>query len=232
MSLRIATWNMCRGNYLKKRAALAELAPDVAIIQEANGIAGLLPGDLWHGPNSRTGISVLTGDKHSVAVDAIDERAIWSITPLKIRGQHDLNLLAVWTRLETGGYVKSLWDALDCYGDFLRHKRCIVMGDFNASAIWDKPRGKVDFSRLAQRLETEFGLKSAYHSFFDEKYGEETRATHYFQWKADRPFHIDYCFVPADWHILGVQVDPYESWKGLSDHCPVVVDVELPSMTP
>jgi hypothetical protein len=232
MPLRIATWNMCRGNYLKKRAALAELAPDVAIIQEANGIAGLLPGDLWHGPNPRTGISVLTGDKHSVAVDAIDERAIWSIPPLKIRGQHDLNLLAVWTRLETGGYVKSLWDALDCYGDFLRHKPCIVMGDFNASAIWDKPRGKVDFSRLARRLETDFGLKSAYHSYFSESYGVETRATYHREWKVAKPFHIDYCFVPADWSIQEVRLGPYEHWRALSDHCPLVVDVEPPSMTP
>lgn len=232
MPLRIATWNMCRGDYVKKRAALAELAPDVAILQEANGTAGLLPGDLWHGSNARTGISILTGDKHAVTVDTIDDASIWSIAPLRIRGSHDFNLLAVWTRPETGGYVKSLWDALDCYGDFLRERPCIVIGDFNANAIWDKPRGAVDFSRLAQRLEREFGLKSAYHSFFDEKFGEETRATHYFQWKADRPFHIDYCFVPKGWQVLGVRVDPYEIWRGLSDHCPLVVDVEPPSMTP
>lgn len=224
---RLATWNFSRGNYLQKRDAFRSHTPDLGVIQEANGTAPLPAGDLWHGPNPRSGVAVISSPAVSVSISKQDVRAHWSIVPLEVRGKLSFNALAVWTRPEGGGYVRSLAAALDCYQEFLAQGPSVVLGDFNANAIWDKPKGKLDFSRLANRLDQEFGLVSAYHSYFGEEYGKETRATHYFQWKHDRPFHIDYCFLPKHWVLANVSVDAYDTWSKFSDHRALVVDVAI-----
>jgi endonuclease/exonuclease/phosphatase family metal-dependent hydrolase len=41
----------------------------------------------------------------------------------------------------------------------------------------------------------------------------------------DRP--LDYCFVPESWPIRGVSVGGEGAWAGLSDHRPVVVDLDV-----
>jgi endonuclease/exonuclease/phosphatase family metal-dependent hydrolase len=43
----------------------------------------------------------------------------------------------------------------------------------------------------------------------------------------DRPFHLDYCFVPRRWQLDRVLVGNYADWASLSDHRPVVVDVTV-----
>ena len=72
------------------------------------------------------------------------------------------------------------------------------------------------------------GLTSAYHAFFDEAHGKETRPTYYFQWKETKPFHLDYCFIPNAWlpALRNVRVEPYEAWKAHSDHRPLTVDID------
>jgi endonuclease/exonuclease/phosphatase family metal-dependent hydrolase len=72
---------------------------------------------------------------------------------------------------------------------------------------------------------------SAYHSFFREEQGQESRPTLYFQWNELKPFHIDYCFLPGPWvkQIAQVEVGEYNKWKGLSDHRPLIVDIDFNS---
>ncbi len=72
------------------------------------------------------------------------------------------------------------------------------------------------------------GLVSAYHAFYEEAHGQETRPTYYFQWKEAKPFHLDYCFIPKAWvpDLRKVSVEPYERWKAHSDHRMITVEVE------
>ena len=77
---------------------------------------------------------------------------------------------------------------------------------------------------VSRRLHSE-GLVSAYHG--DRPLGRESDPTHYFQWRQDRPFHLDYCFVPRSWLLDRVHVGNYADWASLSDHRPVVVDVRV-----
>ena len=102
-----------------------------------------------------------------------------------------------------------------------------MIGDFNANAIWDNPKKDYDFSRLANRLESEFKYKSAYHDYFGEAYGKESIPTHYFWWKEDRKFHIDYCYIPNDITINKVDIGNYIDWSSLSDHRPMIVDINF-----
>lgn len=68
---------------------------------------------------------------------------------------------------------------------------------------------------------------SAYHAFHDEAHGAETRPTYYFQWKEQRPYHIDYCFLPKTWAgaIRRVEIGAYEPRRPHSDHRPLLVEV-------
>lgn len=55
--------------------------------------------------------------------------------------------------------------------------------------------------------------------------------TYFFRWKENRPFHIDYCFLPAGWRsaIRSVGVRPFNEAHWQSDHRPVVVELDLPA---
>jgi hypothetical protein len=220
--MKLVTWNCCRGDYLAKRELLSKLAPDVAVIQEARRTRAWPPGDLWFGPNPKNGLSVLTANGYSAEPLPASQAAPWSIVPIQITGPTRFNLLAVWTRKETG-YVAGLAQALSTYSDFLMEEPSVVMGDFNANAIWDKPRAKVDFSRVAKRLQAEFGLVSVYHAHFGESFGVESQATHHFRWNASQAFHIDYCFVPEAWKIESVSIESDTTWGTVSDHRPLAV---------
>jgi endonuclease/exonuclease/phosphatase family metal-dependent hydrolase len=115
----------------------------------------------------------------------------------------------VWTwRAPT--YGRTLLKGLQAYKGLLADGPAVVAGDFNSNAIWDRENPGANHS-MAVELLAGCDLVSAYHEFFDEPHGQENheRATHYHGWKSDRPFHIDYCFVPrhrysavpADAHI-------------------------------
>jgi endonuclease/exonuclease/phosphatase family metal-dependent hydrolase len=71
------------------------------------------------------------------------------------------------------------------------------------------------------------GVVSAYHSFFSEDDGAETRPTYYFWHRQERPFHLDYVFLPHSWieRVTNVEVGSFAQWKVASDHMPVLVDV-------
>jgi exonuclease III len=70
-------------------------------------------------------------------------------------------------------------------------------------------------------------IVSAYHRFFSEEHGRETRPTHYFWHRKNRGFHIDYLFLSEDWatRIRDVEVGGYDKWAKLSDHVPLIVSL-------
>jgi len=74
------------------------------------------------------------------------------------------------------------------------------------------------------------GLVSAYHNFFHEDFGKETRPTYFHQGKKENPFHLDYCFLPKEWipMIDRVEVGKYSEWGQISDHVPLIVDLKFP----
>ena len=223
--IRLATWNCCRASVAKTAEAVAALGASVTVLQEARRPAELPLGHIWVGKNSQNGLAVVPGAGYRVALGPVASSAPWSIVPVRVSGRQKLHLLMVWTRQEHG-YIQGLDAALSTYARFLTSAPSVVIGDFNANAIWDGPRRPTDFSRVAARLKDQFGLVSAYHARSGEAFGSESQATHYFWRRRTRPFHIDYCFVPERWvRDLGeVAILDAAPWDALSDHRPVVVD--------
>jgi endonuclease/exonuclease/phosphatase family metal-dependent hydrolase len=70
-------------------------------------------------------------------------------------------------------------------------------------------------------------LVSGYHEYFSELQDGESWRTLYMFRHEDKPYHIDYIFVPREWasRLRTVEVGKFEAWSKLSDHCQVIVDV-------
>jgi hypothetical protein len=77
------------------------------------------------------------------------------------------------------------------------------------------------------------GLVSAYHSRYAEAQGRETRPTFFLYRHQQRPYHIDYCFLPTTWlsRIRDVTVGDHAAWASKSDHMPLTVDLGQPAPT-
>ena len=81
------------------------------------------------------------------------------------------------------------------------------------------------FAHIA-RLEAA-GLVSAYHAFTGAIPGQEPVPTHYFRTHRDKPFHIDYCYIPTAWmaRLENVSIAPFEDFAPLSDHRPITITI-------
>jgi endonuclease/exonuclease/phosphatase family metal-dependent hydrolase len=105
------------------------------------------------------------------------------------------------------------------------------MGDLNTNLFWDSHHPAGENHTALMDLTEKLGLVSAYHHFFGEAQGAETRPTCYLLWKRERPYHLDYCFVPKSWasRIRRVEVGTFEEWQKHSDHRPLLVELSPPS---
>jgi len=223
----------------RKREHLYRLMPDVAVIPECSesclklcmrdGFEGR-----WFGDNPRKGLGILAARPLHIR-RAQKPQGKWVIPVTISSGQHDFQLVAVWTMpipgSTTKSYIGQLYQAVVKHPQWFSGKNCIVCGDFNSNKFWDGSRKEGNHSALVQRLE-ERGLVSSYHHFFSELQGDESRPTYYFWHRKNRGYHIDYIFLPKEWAsaIESVEVGSHADWARLSDHVPVIVEVTVPTI--
>jgi exodeoxyribonuclease III len=225
--MRLIAWNCCRGPMVKKASALEALAPDVAVLSEALAPERESAQLHWYPSNaSRLGIQVRAFGPYTLRRLPRAELPN-CVVPLRVVGPRSFNLLAVWT-WPAPSYVKAFQNGLAAYARLLHGGPTVVAGDFNGNPVFDrhKPRARW-WSAGFDALEAA-GLVSADHRFHGVDYGAEPHATHHFLRKPERPFHIDFCFVPAGWsgRRLQVAIAHGPDWSTLSDHFPLVVETE------
>lgn len=225
--MRIVVWNCFRGDPSKRLEELSAIRPDVVVLPESRAPEKESDRLVWSGRAGELGTAVLTTVSYRVVRAPLVPDASPSATPFQIRGPVSFNLLAVWTFKEPT-YAHGLSRVIDAYEPFIRSGPTVVAGDFNGNAIWDKDNKKVNYSVNARRLEADCGLKSAYHVRTGEAPGTETQPTHYFRWKREQSFHIDYCFVPESWVVASVEVGGFEHFT-TSDHRPLAVTLVIPA---
>jgi endonuclease/exonuclease/phosphatase family metal-dependent hydrolase len=129
------------------------------------------------------------------------------------------------------GYVQCVLAAAETYRELISSSPCVLMGDLNSSVAYrSQCTAAFNHSALVALLKP-MDLSRAYHGFFGEEQGLETRPTYYSRPQRNKPFHIDYCFLPESWaeQITHVEVGGFDDWKGLSDHRPLVVDIDINS---
>jgi len=107
--------------------------------------------------------------------------------------------------------------------------------DFNLLAVWTWPapsytraflNGLAAYQRLLERGPAVVAGDFNGNPVFDK---HKARAKWWTQ-GFERPFHIDFCFVPQRWAEtrLQVEVPTGPSWRALSDHFPLVVEAGGP----
>jgi endonuclease/exonuclease/phosphatase family metal-dependent hydrolase len=227
--VRIATWNCYRGQCLERAAQLAPLAPDVAVIQEcAKPPARSGRRVAWFGANPTHGVGVVCTPPFKVSRGRTDATLDHTAFPAVVTGPTAFHLLAIWA-LPRPSYVSAMLQALDTYADFLLSAPSVVIGDFNCFAQWQGDAPSRRHVELARRLRDEFSLISAYHAAPAYNASSPDDPTYFFRWEERRPFHIDYCFVPAAWRsaIQSVHVGRYDERHWRSDHRPLLVDLDL-----
>lgn len=227
--MRITTWN-CHHGALDERCRLLHTpVSDVCILQECYRPRAVDDRQLWSGdfasPNAK-GIGVKVSESHQVQAGPLVADIGTGALPFTIRQTTGptMHMLAICAE-PLPSYAKYTDRALDAYGEFLKGENAILVGDFNSSPIFDPSGSKHPHSQLADRLSEEFGLVSAYHCVHTD---QPEMPTYYHNRKQDKPFHIDYCFVPREWakDIKGVTVGGFRDWIAESDHMPVTVDVD------
>lgn len=226
--MRIATWNCARGPWPKKRQAINSIGADLAVITEAPKAAAS-DGLHWTGNHlARNGTTVIAGPGFHVERLPTRDGAP-CVTPFRVSGLREFTVLAVWTwpAAPYKNYKEPLLAGLQAYGTL--PGPFVIAGDFNGNACFDRPRTRLKCSTCLAAVEA-LDVVSAYHVFNGEEYGRETQPTQYQIRRESMPFHLDYVFLPKEWQpaIRSVRIPGYREFS-VSDHRPVIVDVDLPA---
>jgi exonuclease III len=231
ISMRLVSWNCCDG-LRQKYSAIADLNPDILILQEVRrtDLEDLPDGTSfqWVGLAGKKGLAVLGRNGWSVDLGGeIAER--WFLPVVLARGDVRLRAVGVWSA-KADGYARPTVRAMEALAEFLLAERCFVVGDFNASSVFDKKYPAAShFARIVQALESK-GLRSAWHHFRIEQFGAESTATFHMYRQREKAYHLDYAFLSSDLlqKAKDVRLGSFEDWvsSGRSDHVPLVIDFE------
>jgi exodeoxyribonuclease-3 len=243
--VRIVAWN-CNMALDRKVEGLLALKPDIAVVSEcagpeklrARGAAWMQREPVWIGRNRHKGLAVFAFNEFSVRLAPSYHPSLRYIAPVHVDGPVQCNLLAVWAQNASAGGVRKnrsgpLRRSLVRYKEFLGGAPAIIAGDLNSNVIWDKPGWRDNHATKVKILEESFGLVSAYHALRGEAHGQESEPTLYWRDRTkDGPtYHIDYVFLPSPWiaRVSHLSIGTFEAWCGsrLSDHAPVIVDIDL-----
>ncbi len=226
--LRIAAWNCCAGPLATKLAAARRLRADILVLPEAPRVPETAQA-AWIGDNPRKGLAVLARPPWRVQRVTVPRVTLPRyFLPVLIRGPETFMLWGVWAHaFGADRYVRATHRALDeCHAHVAREQP-LLLGDFNSHSRWDHehPPDR-SHSALVRRLAA-LGYVSAYHHCRRRAHGREGHATFYEYRHRDRPYHLDYAFVPAGMvpRLRRVRVGQHRTWTRWSDHMPLVLEL-------
>jgi exodeoxyribonuclease-3 len=237
--MKLMTWN-CQGAFRKKLDLILAQQPDILVVQECEqpdkldfGSTIQRPKDYyWYGDNIHKGIGIYSFCDFKLELLTTFNPAFRYILPFLVTGYgYSFTLIAIWARDNKENYkaryIGQVWLAINHYMDLLG-KMTILIGDFNSSIIWDYKDRVGNHSDVVRELATK-NIHSVYHRNFNVEQGKEKHPTFFLQRKVNKPYHIDYCFASADLlsKVRNVEVGTYEDWIGISDHTPLMIDIDL-----
>ena len=225
--MKVITWN-CNLNLVKKFDHISKESPDIAIIQECEKLdENYFPNSkyFWLGKNEKKGLGVIVFNHSAKVSESLNEKLIYFL-PIET---DILNIIGVWAYNHRASpkfgvdFSGNTSDALTNYEALLSsNKKLLFAGDFNNSVIWDKGNKENNFLNINNKLNS-LGLKSSYHEYSNEKFGEESKGTLFHTKKQNKPYFIDYIYY-KEMNLSKVYVGQYDEWISLSDHMPVIAE--------
>lgn len=235
--MKIITWN-CQGAFRKKVESILALKPDILIIQECEhpdkldfSKSFVKPNDsYWYSDGGKKGIAVFSFCEYKIKLLPEFNPQFRYILPFQLTNANaSLLLFAVWAmnnkENRIARYIGQVWFAINHYLDLL-DKNVIIIGDFNSNKIWDYKDRVGSHSDVVNKLQ-EKEIISVYHHISDIEQGKELHPTFYMFRKREKPYHIDYCFASKDImkKIKSIEVGKYEDWISISDHMPLIIQL-------
>lgn len=224
--MRLISWN-CNGGFRKKATLLLQYEPDILVVPECeNPSCYAFPVEMtehyssyWTGASAPKGLGLFV--KKPLSPQSPDTLSPFrDFLPLRLK---NCNLIGVWTHKP--GYIEDVYDLLSTQHELIG-QRSILAGDFNSNSIWDRSHGAKCHSAVVRLLNNR-GLVSVWHAYHSEEQGKETVPTYFHRRNPSAPFHIDYCFTPPSW-IGSVSIGAQDEWLSLSDHMPLILDLNIP----
>jgi exonuclease III len=234
--MKLVTWNAA----MRFRDKIEEILPfsaDILVIPEceapekwrkSNNLQSINQ-FLWFGDNPNKGIGIITlNNNYQIEIHPSYNKDFRYIIPILVSGEQNFILFAIWaqnTNRQYDSYIGQIYLALDYYKSLLNDP-CIIVGDWNSNKIFDYIKRVGTHSEVVEFLKS-VGIMSAYHTYFNEEHGEETKPTHYFRKDKDMPFHIDYVFASETIlkQLSFIEVGTFEEWIKFSDHTPIYVEI-------
>lgn len=229
----VVSWN-CAGALRKKFQAIDRLAPDICIVQECEDPAQSKSDAyrewagtyLWTGGNKNRGLGIFVRPGIKLEPVPLDSGALESFLPCRV--QDSLLLLGVWTKSSTSHdyrYIGQMWKYLQLHRGALGTFPTIVVGDLNSNSVWDSQHSMASHSMVVKEL-SDIGMESAYHKVTGASQGKEPTPTFFMHRKLEKPYHIDYAFLPSAWASnCQVEIGSPGDWLALSDHMPLKVGI-------
>lgn len=229
-NVRLIAWNCHHGSISNRLTELARYAPAIVFLQECTPVDEV--------PSLNRFVTQRVNDRKCVALGSLG--ATYQIVKLRSRancgravvgatvaGPISFAALGIWS--QGPGYADDVMKTLDAYRNVLRSGPAVVMGDLNSGTNMVGKKSTRGHLRIVNAL-ADLGLVSAYHAFYHVEHGHETHPTYRHQRKPSKPWHIDFCFVPANWieNLVSVEVLDGEAWTARSDHLPLKVDIRIP----
>lgn len=232
--MKLATWN-CAMALKKKHEKLLTLGADLMVIQECSRSdirqLGQTPecSSVWFGKNRNKGLGVLAKAPWVIR-EAHALKPRWA-GKLVIDGPASLELFPVWactSKRPAKRYIEHVHYLLDLMEQTPLSPFAIVAGDFNSNSFWDSDFGAQSHSAAVERFR-KLGMESAYHEFLGTPQGAERHPTFWFRKNKRTVYHLDYAFLSRSLlsKLRNVAVGHCNDWLSLSDHAPVVVELDL-----
>jgi len=230
--MKLAAWN-CNQAFRRKQHRLLELEPDIAVVPECENPE--TKGDWsawtdwqWTGDNPHKGLGVFTRN----GITITDTVEVAKANHFLLIKTDRVDVLAVWAMNNRKNprqrYIGQVHTVLETHPKLVEEDT-VVAGDFNWNVMWDEsPNSPLrgDFGEVREML-NKVELYSAYHAVYGDEFGEETEPTFYMYKKEERPYHIDYAFVPGHQiESAAVTVGMIGNWIDVSDHMPLVVETD------
>ena len=226
--MKIISWN-CSQALRKKFPLLQKYNADIIVCQESEKLeSDFFKGYhyQWTGKNIHKGIGVLTKKYPYSISKELNDNFIFYL-PASF---NDFNLMNVWTHTKADKFGPdangNIIEALNFYKDWIASKnKAIIVGDFNNSLVFDETYNwTAKFVDIKNYL-YDLNFTSAYHSLFNEEFGNESKATLFHTKNLYKTFHIDYAFIRG-FKIQNIEVGNYSDWIKYSDHMPLIIDIE------
>jgi len=234
--MKIISWN-CNMAFRNKYEHVVAMDPDLLVIQEcehkqklSDALADSGYNEIvWIGNNKHKGLGVITFNHcHVEQIEDYNDEFDY-VLPLQLNnGAKKINLFAIWAMphasVRSKDYVGQVWGAVNHYKDLL-NESCILIGDLNSNAIWDKQRKNGNHTDVVNLLEKN-NIVSVYHRQYQVEHGKEKDPTIYLLKNIKKPYHLDYCFASEELLGMNTKIDigNPKDWLKLSDHMPLIID--------